>query len=113
VAMAGVIAFSFESIMLGVIALLVLIAALNRFYFPSTFQLDKEGITARYPLRRKRERWDRLRRFVHDEYGGYLSSRAQPSRLDAYRGIHLLFGQQREAAIKHIHKYMASGEAKP
>lgn len=83
-------------------ATIVLIAALNRFFFASEFSMDAEAITARYPLRRQQLRWADVRRFVHDRHGGYLSTRARPSRLDGYRGMHLLFGSDRGAVIEAI-----------
>ena len=70
----------------------VLVAALNRFYFPSRFVINAEGITARYLLRTQQIRWDDIRRFVQDNRGGYISTRAKRSWLDAYRGMHILFG---------------------
>jgi len=94
----------------GVLAVALMAAALNRFFFPSRFTIDDEGITARYPLRSRRLRWADLRRFVHDDEGGYLSTRARPSRLDAWRGMHLLFGRRREDVVPRILAHMP-GEA--
>jgi hypothetical protein len=81
----------------------ILMVALNRFFFPSEFSIDDEGIAARYPLRRQRLLWKDVRRFLHDERGGYLSTRVRASRFDAYRGMHLLFeGDSRERIIELI-----------
>jgi hypothetical protein len=91
----------------GLFALVVLVVALNRFYFPSRFTIDDDGITAAYPLRTRRCPWTELRRFVHDEAGGYLSRRIRPSRLDAFGGMHVLFGGQRELIIDRIRRLMA------
>ncbi len=87
-------------------AAVVLLLSLNRFFFPSTFSIDEAGITARYPLRRMRFPWQRLRRFVHDQYGGYLSTRARRSRLDAWSGMHILFGEDREGVVAAIRSRM-------
>ncbi len=108
-AMAGAVYVSFQSVAWAVASLVVLVFALNRFYFPSSFTIDRNGVTAKYPLRRKHISWNRLRRFVHDDHGAYLSTRAAASRLDAYRGIHLLFGTQRDQVLKHIRSKMRSG----
>jgi len=81
----------------------LLILALNRFFLPSRFSVDHEGITANHPLRSRRLRWTDVRRFVHDGRGGYLSTMARPSRLDAWRGMHILFGDQRQGVIDQIH----------
>lgn len=90
-------------------AALVLFLALNRFFLPSRFEIDAEGITARYPLRTRRARWADLRRFAHDRYGGYLSTRSRPSRMDAYGGLHLVFGADRDDAVERIETRMQRG----
>ena len=95
----------------GLLAILVLVLALNRFFFPSRFTIDQHGITARYPLQRRRLEWHQLRRFVHDARGGYLSTRASASRLDPYRGLHLLFGNRRSRVIERIQDRMAQSAA--
>jgi hypothetical protein len=89
------------------VAGLVLVASLHRFFFPSRFEIDADGITARYLLRTQRFTWSRLRRFTHDQRGGYLSSRGRASRFDAYRGLHILFGDQRERVIERVRSHLA------
>ena len=89
------------------LSIVVLVLALNRFFFPSRYTIDEEGITANYPLRKVRMLWKDLRRFVHDRHGGYLSTRARVSRLDAYQGMHILFDDQRDRIIECINGLMA------
>ena len=93
----------------SVVSIVVLGAALNRFYLPSRFTIDADGITARFPLRTQRFRWQDVRRFVIDEHGGYLSTRSTRSWLDAYRGLHILFGNQRNAVIDRIRAHVGRG----
>ena len=76
----------------GIFAAGVLAVGCNRFFFPTWYELDAEGITARFPLKTSRYRWPELRRFVYDETGGFLSPRAKRSFLDEYRGVSVLFG---------------------
>ena len=109
VAAAAAIFVSFQSIAWSGLALAVLVLALNRFYFPSRFQIDSDGITARHPLRSQRFRWDDIRRFVVDARGGYLSTRSKRSWVDAHRGLHILFGSQREAVIEQIRAHLQQG----
>jgi hypothetical protein len=92
----------------GVLAAAVMVLILNRFFFPSRFAMDEDGITAWYPLRQSRFRWAELRRFVHDRNGGFLSTRATASRLGA-RGMHILFGDQRESVIDRISRRVPKG----
>lgn len=100
-----------ERRVVGVVAGLVLVASLHRFFFPSRFEIDADGITARYLLRTQRFPWSRLRRFTHDQRGGYLSSRGRASRFDAYRGLHILFGDQRERVVGLIRSHLPAGAA--
>lgn len=90
----------------GAFALLVLTMALNRFYFPSRYDIDQEGISARSLLGTKRLRWDEVRRFVTDRHGGYLSQRPARTWLDPWRGMHILFGTQRDAAVERIRAHL-------
>ena len=91
------------------LSIVVLVLALNRFFFPSRYTIDEEGITANYPLRKVRLLWKDLKRFVHDQHGGYLSTRARASRLDAYQGMHILFDDQRDRIIECIDRLLARG----
>ena len=102
---------SSDSYVWAVVSLLVLLLALNRFFFPSKFHINSQGITARYLLKTQKLAWKEIRRFILDSHGGYLSTRAIPSRLDPYRGMHILFGPHREAVIKRIRARLAQGEA--
>ena len=95
----------------GLLAVVILVGFLNRFFFPSRFAIDENGITASYPLGRQRLRWDELRRFAYGEDGGYLSRRARRSRLDGFRGMHVLFGRQRESVIEQIRRRLPEGES--
>ncbi|MHC4142370.1 MAG: PH domain-containing protein [Planctomycetota bacterium] len=106
VAASGAIYASFQSIEWSVLALAVLVLSLNRFYFRSRFHIDPDGITARFPLRSQRCRWADIRRFMVDDHGGYLSTRAKRSWLDAYRGLHILFGRQRPTVIEQIRTHL-------
>jgi hypothetical protein len=83
-------------------AVIFLLAALNRFFFSSRYIVDEEGITATCLLRWQRMNWVDVKRFVHDERGGMLSDRPRPSRLDAYRGVHVLFGKDGPQAVRAI-----------
>jgi len=85
-----------------VIAMVVMGTALNRFFFPSTFEITDDGIVARYPLAVRRMAWADVRRFLTDEHGAYLSTSHRASRLDALRGIHVLFGDRRDDVVETI-----------
>lgn len=97
----------FDGLWWGVGAASLLVATLNRFYFPSRFQIDDDGITARYLFRRQRLKWKDIRRMVCDGHGAYLSLRSRASRLDAYSGMHVLFGRQRDAVVEQLRAHLS------
>jgi len=92
---------SFQSVGWCILAVVVLVLSLNRFYFRSRFDIDAEGITARFPLGTRRCLWTDVRRFVTDQNGGFLSTRR--------RGMHVLFGRERKAVVQHIQAHLTEG----
>ena len=109
-ALAAAVWVAFGHVTWAVFSVVILVAALNRFYFRSRFDIDADGITARFPLRTKRFRWADARRFVVDDNGGFLSARVKRSRLDPWQGLHVLFGSQREAVIARIRAHVTGGD---
>ncbi len=109
-AFAAAVWVAFGSVSWAAFSAVVLIATLNRFFFVSRFDIDAEGITAHFPLRTKRFRWADVRRFVVDANGGFLSPRAKRTRLDAWQGLHVLFGSEREPVIERIRSHVAPGD---
>jgi hypothetical protein len=91
-------------------AALFLLLSLNRFFFPSRFRIDSSGIHGDYPIGRKSFTWKDVRRVAEDDRGLWLSSRARPSRLDAYQGMHVLFGAQRAEVSTRIRQFLESEE---
>jgi hypothetical protein len=105
-AFCGFVYLAFSSLAWAALSFAILLASLSRFFFPSKFTIDEEGIIANYPLRRVRMKWAHLKGFVHDANGGYLSTRMKPSRLDGYMGMHILFGRHRDAMIERINRQL-------
>ena len=105
-AIASAVWISSQSLLLVGLGVAMLLAALNRFFLRSRFSIDQNGITARFPLRIQRLKWRDTRRFLVDERGGYLSSRSKRSWLDAYRGLHVLFGSHRTQVIARIRAHL-------
>ena len=101
------------SIVWGLLAAVVLVVSLNRFFWPSRFTIDQDGVMARYAFRRQTLHWSEVRRFCHDRYGIYLSTRSRRSRLDPYRGMHLLFGSSRQQVLRVVEARLAANGESP
>ena len=100
-----------EIFLWSVFAVIILTMALQRFFFPSRFSIDSAGITAQYLLGKKRFDWQFIRRFNYDANGGYLSTRKTPTRLYAYRGMHLYFNADRKEIIERIKSMIETAKA--
>jgi hypothetical protein len=109
-AFAGLTAIVMGASAWGILAAIILVGVVNRFYFPSRFEIDDEGITVQYPLRRRRVPWSAIRRFGHDDEAGYLSRRAAASRFD-FGGLPVHFGREGRGAIDRIRAYVRAAGA--
>jgi len=112
-AFASLAALLMESPVWGLLAGALLLLALNRFFLPSRFRIDEAGITARYPHARQYLSWADVRRFRHDERGGYLSSRARSSLLDAFQGMHVQFGSDAPLVVARIRRHLPAEVGPP
>ena len=111
------VATSFQNPLTGMLtgggAMVVLLLSLNRFFLPSSFAIDEEGISAAWPLKRQRMAWTALHGFAHDAEGGYLSKAVCPSRWDILlrgNGMHVLFGTHGASIINRIRNHMPSDQ---
>jgi len=102
--LAFIVQFSFRSIFWSGFSVLVLVLALHKYFFPSSYCIDDGSISAKYLLGKKLLYWKNIRRFSYDANGGYLSTHKKHSILDAYRGMHLYFNGHRENIIHRIEK---------
>lgn len=91
------------------VALVVCVVSLNRFFFPSHYEIDETGLTARSPLGVKRIEWSRVRRFAHNDTGGFLGTRAGAPRVDR-GGVELLFDDDPATAVAAIRAARGSVE---
>jgi len=114
-AVAGVIAAAavaagcgFRSVTLGLLAAVLLTAALGDYFFPVRYTLGPEGVEACGLWHRRRMSWARVRRVIRDELGVKLSPLPGPSRLEAYRGIYLRFEDNAEDVMAFIAHHVSA-----
>ena len=106
-ALSSLAAVTMQSPWWGIFSVVFLFVALDRFFLPSEFSIDGDGVVAHCGLSRRACRWRDIRRFNHDGHGGHLSTRVRSSALDSFRGIHLVFGENREAVVARIERCLA------
>lgn len=91
----------------GATALLLLLVSQNRWFLPSVFRADDDGVEAGYPLRRRALRWRDARLVVLDPMGGWMSDRPSGGRRGRGRGLDLYWGP-RATSIRHAFARIAS-----
>jgi hypothetical protein len=97
----------------GILAAVVLVGSLHRYFFVSRYTIDRKGITARSLLKRQYFDWSHVRRVLLDARGGYLSTRHRSSRWDAFRGMHILFPPGRADLADRIRSLLGNEKGKP
>lgn len=80
-------------------SLVVLLASLFQFYTPTEYILDNDGITIKRPLYTMKKSWSEFRRVVETKSGIFLSPFSRPSRLDSFRGVHLLIQNNKKHEV--------------
>lgn len=93
----------------GVLLLGLFIASLSTFLFPSKFKIDNEGMTAKYPIRKKYYKWSQVRRAKFFDDACYLFTRKKPSNLDGWSGIAVFYGDQKDEIVASIKDHLQEG----
>ncbi|MDH4158440.1 MAG: hypothetical protein OEW00_14315 [candidate division Zixibacteria bacterium] len=91
-----------ESKAFSVLALVVLFASLARFYLPTRYRLTDRSITIKSLTQTVNKPWSMYRSCYPDKNGILLSPFAEPSRLENFRGIYLLFGNNKEEVTSTV-----------
>ncbi len=99
--------FAFQAPLFGILALLLLTAAVSDYLFPLHYLLGPDGISVKGLLHRRAMPWSRVRRIARDDLGVKLSPLPRPSRLEAYRGIYLWFADNADEVMATIAHYRA------
>lgn len=85
----------------GATGLALLLIAQNRWFLPTTYELDVDALVANHPLRRRTLRWRDARRLVLDPGGGWIA----PNRGRSRHGIDLYWGRNPSAARRLLRRW--------
>ena len=90
----------------GLVSLLVLTASLVRYFFPTHYALDAEGVECTLLGFVRRYAWTRFRRVDAHRDGVFLGPLPRPTRLDSFRGVFLRFHQNREEVVYFVRRHV-------
>ena len=89
----------------GIGSAIVLCLSLHRFFFASRYRIDSAGVHAETLFGTRSLSWDEIRRVELGARGAWCSTFARRHMLEYRRGVLLLFGPQREAAVTALRRY--------
>jgi hypothetical protein len=92
-----------QSLWFMILALVIMLGSLAKFYFPTGYKLSNRGVTVRTTTQKLFKEWSIYRSCYPDKKGILLSPFAEPSRLENFRGLFVMFegnGEQVTAFCK-------------
>lgn len=102
------ISFSFQSPGWGFLSGALLTAAMSRYFLPTRYVLNGQGITISHLGSRQHLPWAGFRRAVPRPNGVFLSPFTTPHRLDAFRGCYLRFRDNKDEVLHVIQNNIPS-----
>lgn len=100
-----------EDRVLGVATPLFILVSLSSFLLPTTYRLTDEAVEVRSLGVARVRPWTEMRRMTVDQTGVFLSPFEKRSWLEAYRGVRLLFGGNRDQVVAFVEARLKSGAA--
>ena len=90
------------SILWAVFVAAIFFLSLARFFFPTVYTLDNDGLEARLPYRAIRRRWSDFASCQVERNGIFLSPYRKPSRLENYRGLFLMTRKDHQKIVEFV-----------
>lgn len=94
--------YSTDSRAFTVLALVVMLGSLAKFYFQTSYKLTDETVSVKTTTTTITKSWAQYRSFYPDKNGVLLSPFAEPSRLENFRGLYLMFSDNRDDVIAFV-----------
>jgi hypothetical protein len=96
-----------------VLALVVLLVSLAKFYFPTVYQLNEKGVIVKTTTQKIFKEWSMYRSCYPDKNGILLSPFARPTRLENFRGLYVMFAGNAEQVTAFVKKRIGSKDSPP
>ena len=106
IVVAMAVSYSTDSRVFTVLALVVMLGSLAKFYFPTSYKLTDETVAVKTTTTTITKSWSQYRSFYPDKNGVLLSPFAQPSRLENFRGLYLMFADNRDEVIAFVRAHI-------
>lgn len=94
--------YATETFGFGLLALVVLTLSTARYFVPTTYRLSDRRIMIKTMTQTIYKDWSVYRSFYPDKSGVLLSPFVEPSRLENFRGVYLMFEDNRQEVVDFI-----------
>ncbi len=98
--------YATDMLWFGILALLVLFASLTKFYLPTRFILTDKAVRIKTSTTTIRREWKQFRSYYPDKNGVLLSPFIEPSRLENFRGMYLIFADNRNEVVAYVKSHI-------
>ena len=95
---------------LTVFTLVVLFMSLAKFFLRTRYIMNAHGLIVRTTTQKIEKPWSMYRSFYTDKNGLLLSPFAEPTRLENFRGIFILFNNNRDEVVEFVGQYVGTGK---
>jgi hypothetical protein len=95
------------------LTLIVLFASLAKFYLPTKFILDDKYVIVKSTTQTIKKEWINFRSFYPDKNGVLLSPFLEPTRMENFRGLFLIFDNNQDEVTAFVKSHIASNESLP
>ncbi|MEP0764954.1 MAG: hypothetical protein HRF45_00220 [Fimbriimonadia bacterium] len=102
-AFAGLVGFFVAgSVALAVVGPAVVLGATSEFLLPVRYRIAEDGASARWGINVTHIAWKDVKRARADAHGVKLLPLEKPSRLEAFRGVYLRFGDRKQEVERAV-----------
>jgi len=108
---AVVVYYSTDSTGFALLALVVLFASVARFYFPTSYCFTADQVMVKTVMQTIRKDWSLYRSYYPDKNGVLLSPFVEPSRLENFRGLYLMFERNRDEVLGCVQRHIDKSTA--
>jgi len=99
-----------QSVFFGLLAFVIMFVSLAKFYFPTKYLLDEKGVTVKTTTHTLHKNWSDFRSAYPDKNGVLLSPFAEPSRLENFRGLYIMFNNNGAEVTAFVNSHVVKAD---
>ena len=100
-----------SSVFFAALALIALFASVAKFYLPTYFTLTNRMIIIKSTTQTIKKDWSMFRSYYPDKNGVLISPFIEPSRLENFRGLYLIFEKNKDEVLAVVSKHILAANA--